>query len=96
MSEKTAKLNRKEAEKPNYIIISKVFINDKGRIRVDVTGFPNQWNDAKLVMDTALSTVANHFIKYAMAGNLTDGLELIEPVILLPDKKKIILPGSMH
>jgi len=96
MSEKQAKLNRKEDEKPNYIIVSKVFISDKGRVRVDVTGFPNQWNDAKLVMDAALGTVANHFIKYARAGNLTDRLELIEPSIILPDEKKIIVPGNMH
>jgi len=92
MSGKRAKLNRKEDEKPILTVTIEVFKN-----RVGVNGFPRKWADAKSVMDAAMDTITQHFILNAMNGNLDSNMTLPKRSdILLPDAKKIIVPGSVH
>ena len=92
MSEKTAKLNRKEAEKP----ICTVTISIMSSGRVNVNGFPKKWDEAKGVLDAGMSVISRWFINHAREGNLDNDLRLIESNIILPDAKKIIVPGSMN
>ena len=92
MSGKRAKLNRKEAEKP----ICEVTITIMSSGRVNVNGFPKKWDEAKGVLDAGMSVMSRWFINHAKDGNLDDDLRLIESSIILPDEKKIIMPGSVH
>ena len=89
MSEKTAKLNRK---KPKWRIIIEAMPDGS----VNVNGFPTQWSVATAILNTAAGIINNYFIQNAREGKVDDNLCIIESPILLPDKKKIILPGGMH
>ena len=92
MSEKTAKLNRKEAEKPRWVIVIEAMPSGG----INVNGFPTQWSIATAILNSAMGVINGHFIQKAREGKLDDSLCIIESPILLPDKKKIIVPGSMH
>ena len=89
MSEKTAKLNRK---RPKYTIVIEALHDGS----INVNGFPTQWSVATAILNTAMGVVNNHFIQNAREGKVDDNLCIVESPILLPDKKKIIMPGSMH
>jgi len=88
MSEKTAKLNRKEAEKP----ICTVTISIMSSGRVNVNGFPKKWDEAKGVMDAGMSVMSGWFLNHAREGNLDDNLKLIESNIISCQKSPIIMP----
>jgi len=63
---------------------------------INVNGFPTQWSIATAILNSAMGVINGHFIQKAREGKLDDSLCIIESPILLPDKKKIIVPGSMH
>ena len=91
MSQKTAKLERKEAAKPKITITIKAMADGT----INVEGFPTTWALAENILNTAATVVNNHFIQKAREGKLDDKLSIIESTnILLPDKKSIIMPGG--
>lgn len=85
MSEKKAKLNRKQQPRPLYQIIITVLDNGS----VNAQGFPMDFNLTNQIMDDGKRAIILHFLKQAREGKLNDQ-NVIEGSRILVAEKKIV------
>ena len=84
-------MNGRKAKELRRTPIMKVEIHVMRDGRVEVMGFPSNFNDAMQIMKAGLHRVANHFIQMAKDGKLDDKLTIEQSKIVTPNKS-IVLP----